>query len=136
MKRYPKALRRIAVMVAVAFGFMAVFVAPVHATMVGTEAVLQAADVDAARQTVKSFLDRQEVSQRLQEWGVEPAEAQARIDAMTAEEVTLLAGEIDQLPAGGDTFGFIIGLALITFIVLLILDITGVTDIFTFIKKK
>jgi hypothetical protein len=136
MKQYPKALRRIAVMVAVAFTFMAVVVAPVHATMVGTDVVLQAADVNAARQTVKSFLDRQEVIERLQAWGVEPAEAQARIDAMTAEEVTLLAGEIDQLPAGGDAFGLIIGVALIAFIVLLVLDIMGVTDIFTFIKKK
>ena len=136
MKRHPKALRRIAVMVAITFGFMSVFVAPVQATIVGTDAVLQAADVDAARQTVKSFLDREEVVQRLQQWGVTAEEAQARIDAMTAEEVTLLAGEIDRLPAGGDALGFFLVLALVTFIVLVVLDIMGVTDIFTFIKKK
>lgn len=136
MKRYPKALRRIAVMVAVTFGFMAIVVAPVQAAMVGTDAVLQAADVAAARQTVKSFLDRQEVIQQLQDWGVAPGEAQARIDAMTADEVTLLAGEIEKLPAGGDALGFVLLLALVSFIVLIVLDILGVTDIFTFIKKK
>jgi len=137
MKRYPKALRTVAVTVAAAFTFMAVVVAPVHATMVGTDAVLQAAEVDAARRTVKTFLDRQEVVEQLQIWGVNPDEAQTRVDAMTAEEVTLLAGEIEKLPAGGtDALGFILLLALIGFIVLVILDIVGVTDIFTFIKKQ
>lgn len=136
MKRFPKMLSTIAVTVAVAFSFMAVVVSPLHAAMVGTDAVLQAVDANAARHTVKSFLNRQEVTQYMQNWGVAPGEAQARIDAMTDEEVTQLAQRIDQLPAGGDAFGFVIGLALVTFIVLVILDIVGVTDVFTFIKKK
>jgi hypothetical protein len=45
-----------------------------------------------------------------------------------------IADKMDQLPAGGSTFGVIIGAAVIIFIVLLITDILGYTDIFTFVK--
>ena len=42
---------------------------------------------------------------------------------------------IDPLPAGGDALGVILGVALIVFLVLLITDIMGYTDIFPFVKK-
>jgi len=42
---------------------------------------------------------------------------------------------MDQLPAGGDAIGTILGAALVIFIVLVITDILGFTDIFPFVKK-
>jgi hypothetical protein len=47
-----------------------------------------------------------------------------------------LAQKLDQLPAGGDGLGVVIGAALVVFIVLLITDILGYTDVFTFVKKR
>ena len=136
MEHYPLANRFVAIFVAVAFSFLAVVVAPVQAAMVGTETILQAAGADAARERVLEFIQREDVVDRFKMWGVEADEAQARIDAMTNEEVAQLAAQIDQLPAGGDVLGFILAVALISFITLLVLDIMGVTDIFTFIKKR
>ena len=136
MEHFPLANRFVAIFVAVAFSFLTVVVAPVQAAMVGTDTILQAVDVDAARERVLQFIQREDVVNRFEMWGVAADEAQVRIDAMTDEEVAQLAEQIDQLPAGGDVLGFILAVALISFITLLVLDIMGITDIFTFIKKR
>ncbi len=47
----------------------------------------------------------------------------------------IIVARIDQLPAGGDGLGVIVGAAVLIFPVLLITDVLGVTDIFPFVKK-
>lgn len=128
--------RTVASLVAVAFCFVCMIAAPAKAAMVGTPDVLQTQNSDLARQKVKIFVERQDVAQQLQSWGVDPTEAQARVDTMTDEEISLISQKIDQLPAGGDVLGFLLLVAVIAFITLLITDIMGVTDVFTFIKKR
>jgi uncharacterized protein DUF6627 len=83
------------------------------------------------RDLVRSFLDRDDVRTRLQELGVDPAAARARVDALNGDEVAALAGRIDQLPAGGAE---LLGVLLFVFIVLLITDILGLTKVFPFTK--
>ncbi|MEK7733835.1 MAG: PA2779 family protein, partial [Pseudomonadota bacterium] len=56
---------------------------------------------------------------------------QARVDAMTDQEVHALATKLDQMPAGGDALGVLV----LVFIILLITDAMGITDIFPFVKK-
>ena len=85
----------------------------------------------AERAQVRSFLDRDDVRIRLQEFGVDPAAARARVDALSGDEVAALVGQIDQLPAGGTD---LLTVLLIVFIVLLITDILGLTHIFPFTK--
>lgn len=136
MRHSLKMQKMVAGLVVVTFCFLSVVVAPVQATLVGTADILAAQENDMARQKVLQFLERQDVAAHLQSMGVAPAEARARVDTMTAEEIHLVASKIDQLPAGGDALGFLLGVAVVTFIVLIILDIIGVTDVFTFIKKR
>lgn len=83
------------------------------------------------RAQVRSFLDRDDVWTRLQEYGVDPAAARARVDALNGDEIAALAGQIDQLPAGGTD---LLTALLIVFIVLLITDILGLTHVFPFTK--
>ena len=45
------------------------------------------------------------------------------------------AGKLRELPAGGNAVGAFIGAALIVFLVLLLTDILGYTDVFPFVKK-
>ena len=66
--------------------------------------------------------------------GVDPAEAQRRVDALTPEQVAAVQGRLNQLPAGGFV-GEVVGALLIVFLVLLITDIVGLTDVFPFVKK-
>ncbi len=58
--------------------------------------------------------------------GVDPADAQARLSALSDAELASLSAHLDDLPAGGD----ILALIGAVFIVLLILDLTGVTNVF------
>jgi hypothetical protein len=71
-----------------------VLVAPqAYAGMIGVQ--------DPERDRVKSMLERPELATQLEKMGVSPTDARARVDAMTPEEVSQLAGRLDQLAAGG-----------------------------------
>jgi len=102
-----------------------------HAGMVGTEHVIEQQQVDVEREKIISFLNRIEVQQELQQQGVSAEIAKARVAQLNDEEVQMLAGKIDELPAGG-FIGTVIGAAVFIFVVLLITDILGFTDVFPF----
>lgn len=100
------------------------------AAMVGTEAVVNAAQAQQSRERLVSTLNRDDVKSQLMTRGVDPAQVQARLDSLTDEEVQTLATKMDQLPAGGDGLGLLVFL----FVLLLITDILGFTNIFPFVK--
>jgi hypothetical protein len=100
---------------------------PAFAAMVGTDRVIATEQNREHIDRVSEFLARDDVAQELQNYGVEPADAQARVQAMTPQELTQLSAEIDQLPAGSGALA-IIG---VVFVVLLILELVGVTNIFS-----
>jgi hypothetical protein len=58
--------------------------------------------------------------------GVDPADAMQRISSLPDQDLAKLAEQFESMPAGGDLLG-VIG---IVFVVLLILELTGVVDIF------
>lgn len=102
-----------------------------QAALIGTGAVVNATAGHEARARVRAALDRDDIRQALVERGVKPGDVQARVDALSDDEAVSLSARIDQLPAGGDTLGLLV----FVFIVLLITDILGFTDIFPFVKK-
>jgi hypothetical protein len=101
-----------------------------QASLVGTEAVINASQVQQDRARLHEMLDRADVKSQLLARGVDPAQVQARIDSLTDEEVQTLSAKMDQMPAGGDVLGVIVFL----FLVLLITDILGFTNVFPFVK--
>jgi hypothetical protein len=109
-------------------------VEPIFAAMVKTETVLPGEETLMAREKVRAFLDRKDVQAALTARGITPLEAKARVDSLSDAEVKKIAAKIDQLPSGGDAFGFLVVAALVFFLVLLITDMLGLTDIFTFIN--
>ncbi len=101
-----------------------------NAAMVGTEAVVNATQAQQNRERLVSTLNRDDVKSQLMARGVDPAQVQARLDSLTDEEAQTLAAKMDQLPAGGDGLGLLVFI----FVVLLITDILGFTNIFPFVK--
>jgi hypothetical protein len=97
-----------------------------RAELVGTLQAAGAATRDQDLGTVNAALARDEVRQRFAALGVDPAQVEARVARLNDAELRTLATRIDGLPAGGDVLA-IIG---IVFVVLLILEFTGVIDIF------
>lgn len=106
-----------------------------QAALITTEEVIAGKEVTAERERVVAFLERQEVREQMVALGVDPAEAVARVQALSDDEVRQIAGHLDQLPAGQDAIGAIIGAAVLIFLVLLITDLLGLTDIFPFVRR-
>jgi hypothetical protein len=128
--------KTIAAVLVVAFSFLSVIVAPLQAAMVGTADMLQQQDRELARAKVVRFMERQDVANYLSAMGVDSDEAISRVATLTDEEISMLSEKIDHMPAGGDAVGFLLAVALILFLVLLITDMIGVTDVFSFINKR
>lgn len=96
--------------------------------------VPESAGAAADREQVMSFLARDDVRQQMQDLGVDPEEAEARVAAMSDAEVQELAGKLDNAKAGEGPLGAIVGAAVFVFVVLLITDILCFTDVFPFTK--
>ncbi len=105
--------------------------APAQAGMVGTDAILVHEQSAAERARVLAALEREDVRQGMVALGVDPQSAQDRVLALTDEEVSQMAGRLDQLPAGGDALGVVVFI----FVLLLVTDILGYTNVFPFVKK-
>jgi hypothetical protein len=105
------------------------------AKLISTEAVIEVGRAHEARMYVNNVLVREDVAAALISQGIDTSEAKARINSLTESEIVSLADQIETAPAGGGAVGIIVGAAVLAFIVLLITDILGYTDVFPFVKK-
>ena len=97
------------------------------AGVIGTAEYLSATDRAGQVASVQAALSRADVRAQLEKYGVDPADAVARVASLTDGELADVSARMDSLPAGGDGVIAVIG---ILFIVLIILEWTGVIDIF------
>jgi hypothetical protein len=107
-----------------------------QAALVSTEQVLARGDSKAERARVLAFLDRAEVREQIVALGVDPREAAARVRALSDAQVREIAGQLDQLPAGQSAVGAVVGAILIIFLVLLVTDLLGLTNVFPFVNHR
>ncbi len=76
---------------------------------------------------VDRFLEREDVQKQLIRLGVDPENAKKRVAGLTAGEISELEKKIEELPAGSGVLA-VLGIVLV---VLIVLELTGVTNIFT-----
>lgn len=93
-----------------------------RAGMISTDEVIAQAQVQSERDKVRTFLSRADVQQQLQLQGVDPQLAKDRVSAMTDQEVSMIAGKIDQLPAGADGGAVVALVALLIIVIYIILQ--------------
>jgi hypothetical protein len=75
---------------------------------------------------IELLMAGEDVAAQMVALGVQPQQVLSRLDAMTTAELLELEGRFDEQVAGGDALA-VIGAV---FLVLLILELVGVTDIF------
>jgi hypothetical protein len=131
MKTFRRFARPIAAVVVTAVATLSLHMPVADAAMIGTEQVLSPLQAQQARDRIHDTLARQDVSDQLRALGVDPAQVQVRVDALTDAEARQLAGHLDTMPAGGSLGGVILFL----FVLLLITDILGLTHVFPFTNK-
>jgi hypothetical protein len=108
----------------------------VQAALVTTDQVItDPAAVAGNREKVVHFLQQDAVREQLVAMGVDPSEVEARLAALSPAELAQLSARIDQMPAGEGAIEAVVVAILIVFLVLLITDLAGLTDVFPFVKK-
>ncbi|HSM32282.1 MAG TPA: PA2779 family protein [Woeseiaceae bacterium] len=116
------ALMRLVSVSIVCMGFAQV--AP--AGMIGTAYMLEDETRAASLSRVEVLLARADVGRQLEAFGVDQAMVVERLNGLSTAELLELEGQLDSQVAGGD----IVGIIGAVFVVLLILELVGVTDIF------
>ncbi len=106
------------------------------AGFIPTGEVLSRQQVEQNRNAILNLLERSDVRNELQAYGLSPAEAAQRVHALSDTEVMQVKGRLDTLPAGEGAVGVVVGAVLFVFIVLLLTDIFGLTDVFPFVKSQ
>jgi hypothetical protein len=105
-----------------------------NAELVGSNAAIEKYNAKQARDRLEAMIQREDVQKEFKQFGIGPAEAKARVDAMSDEQVAQVVNRLDREPAGSGTVGTVVGAALIVFLVLLVTDILCLTHVFKFTK--
>ena len=127
-------VKPVACLLTFVFCYFNVLWAPAQAALVTTAQTVQANENERIRAQLRVLLNRADVRNQLESWGVDPAEAQARVDTLTAAELEELATRMETLPAGSGGLAVVAVVLLIAFLVILLTDIMGYTNIFTFTR--
>ena len=128
--------RVVAVAMAMLMAMTSMPIGIANAEMVTTDTVIQNYNSTEDRTQVMDFMLREDVQQQLTTLGVDPEEAARRVASLSDEEIQQIAGRLEELPAGEGGVGPIVGAIVIIFLVLLVTDLLGLTDVFSFVKKK
>jgi hypothetical protein len=134
MYHFRKSAKPVSILLVIFLSFIFMPVQSVFAAMIGTEELMNNPETQAARATVRAFMERRDVQDILIARGIDPLEARARLNSLSDAEVQTIAAKIDELPAGGSVVGAVIIIIVVAFLVLLITDMLGLTNIFTFIN--
>lgn len=108
-------------------------ISTVQAAMISSEQVAESvvtASGEQDRARIIAALSREDVQSALVARGIDPAQAQERVAALTDEEASSMAAQMDNAPAGG-----IIGAIVLIFLVLLVTDILGFTKVYPFTRS-
>jgi hypothetical protein len=128
--------RGVALVLAVTMLVISMPLGVAQAALVSTEQVLAQGDGATDRARVLAFLDRAEVREQIAALGVDPNEAAARVAALSDAQVREIAGQLDRLPAGQGAVAAVVGAILIIFLVLLVTDLLGLTNVFPFVNHR
>jgi hypothetical protein len=120
--------------VLLSFATSVVPIGPAYAALVPTENLIAAHEISADRETVASFMAREDVQNELIKYGVDQNEAALRVAALSDQEIRDIAARIDELPAGQNAGTALIGAAVTIFIILLITDLLCLTSVFNFTR--
>ena len=98
------------------------------ARVITTEAALAIQRQEDSIERVGKFLMREDVQAALVRMGVDQSQAIERVQALTPSELAQLERHLNELPAGGTGVVEVLGIVVI---VLIVLELLGVTNVFT-----
>jgi hypothetical protein len=111
-----------------------------QAGMVSTQSLIEqhagetdlSAQAPSDRERIRAVLARDDVREQMIALGIDAPEAEARLAALTDQEVADIAGKLDQLPAGEGVGGILV-IIFVVFGVLVLMDALGIFDLLPFV---
>lgn len=100
------------------------------AAMIGTENLLETDRNQETRAYLQQLISREKIQNALVARGINPSEAQARINSLSDGEIERIAAKIDILPAGGGVTGFVLIVGAVVLILIIIVEYTSVVKMF------
>ncbi|WP_238582937.1 PA2779 family protein [Isoalcanivorax pacificus] len=94
--------------------------------MIGTAEVLQQESRAENEARIHAALARDDASSTLERFGVAPEQVDERLDRLSDSELASLADQAEDLPAGEGALGVLVFIL----VLLIILDLLGVTNVF------
>jgi hypothetical protein len=116
--------------------YASVPMAPAAGGIVTTDQLIDLQADTSNRDKITDFLTRQDVRRQMTDLGVDPSETESRVAALSNAEAQGIAGKIDEAPAGQGAIGILMVTAVVVFLVFVVTDMTGVTDVFPFDNPK
>lgn len=102
----------------------------VSTNLVSTQSVLAGDRAGTDRERINEILARADVQEELLKQGVDLDDVEARVAALSDAEAQQMAEQLEQLPAGAG----VIGALFAVFVILLVTDILGLTDVYPFTR--
>lgn len=96
-----------------------------NAAVISTETAIEMTDRQDRIDHINLMLSADSVQDTLVRFGVDPAHASARVDALTDTELLTMEEQLEQLPAGGTGVVEVVGIVAIVLIVLELLNVTN-----------
>jgi hypothetical protein len=103
---------------------------PASAAMIGTEKLLQTGRRQDTCDYLYQAMARQEIRNALIDQGIDPREAQLRIESLSDEEIALIADKINDLSAGSGVFMFSLIIIAVIVAAFITFNYTSVADVF------
>ena len=133
MTLFDRFCRALAMPLALVVLFVSLPVNVAQGALVTTDQVLAESQAEEDRARVLAFLAREDVRQQIADLGVDPDEAARRVQSLSDAEIAQIVDQMDQDPAGRGIVVVLVATILIIFLILLITDLLGATDVFPFI---
>lgn len=96
---------------------------PALAALIDTDTYLENQQIDNAREKVSAFLSKEKVIQVMTQQGINPEEVRSRLANLSDQEVMKISKQIENLPAGGNALGFVIGILIVVLLILVIMKL-------------
>ncbi len=103
-----------------------------QAEMISTSSAMTKYQALADRDRLLTEIRSEEIRSELIAMGIDPAEAEARLAAMTDAEIAARVQTLDNDPAGASD---IVGALLTVFLILLVTDLLCLTRVFRFVRS-
>jgi len=96
-----------------------------NATMISTQQAVAVESREQLETEVRATLAREDVAKMMVDMGVDLADVDLRVAALSDAELVQLHGQMEQAPAGG-----VLGVLGLILVILIVLELTGAIDIF------